>query len=209
MPSLLGGLRQHRLHEADALHAARRALRRLRRRVGQHGHAAPPHRLRLIGERDRGAGRARVALRVVRTVVADANMSIAVMRPSLRKPTLTRASEARARAADVVLVLARDAHHHRRVGLLREQRRNRHRDGARNLAAEAAAGVLADRARPCPASSPVQRATRRDRLHGALRRAVEIAACRSASRPSPSASRAADGRSTGSRTFRRGRGRPS
>ena len=30
------------------------------------------------------------------------------------------------------------------VGLLRQQRRNRHRDGARNLAAEAAAGVLAD-----------------------------------------------------------------
>ena len=40
---------------------------------------------------------------------------------------------------------------------------------------------------------PTQRATDGDRLHGALRRAVQVAACRSASRPSRCASRAADG----------------
>ena len=72
------------------------------------------------------------------------NRSTAVMRPSLSKPTFTRECSAGTRAADVVLVLAGDAHHHRRVRLLREQRRDRHRDVARDPAAEAAAGVLAD-----------------------------------------------------------------
>src|SRR6185312_891649 len=67
----LRGLREDRLHDADALRPARRALRRLWRRVGQHREAAPPHRLGLIRERHRRAGRTRIALRVVRTVVAD------------------------------------------------------------------------------------------------------------------------------------------
>src|SRR5204863_9515497 len=44
-------LGDHRLDDADALHAARLALRRLRRRVGDDRHAAPAHRLRLIRER--------------------------------------------------------------------------------------------------------------------------------------------------------------
>src|SRR4029079_17685072 len=46
----LRGLREDRLHDADALRPARRALRRLWRRVGQHREAAPPHRLGLIRE---------------------------------------------------------------------------------------------------------------------------------------------------------------
>ena len=40
-----------RLHQHDALHAARLTLRTARRRVGQHRDAAPPHRRRLIQQR--------------------------------------------------------------------------------------------------------------------------------------------------------------
>ena len=52
------------------------------------------------------------------------NMSSAVMRPSFAKPTFSRPCTAGPRAADVVLGLAIDPHHHRRVQLLRQQRRN-------------------------------------------------------------------------------------
>ena len=74
--------------------------------------------------------------------------------------------------ADVVLLLARDPHHHRQSELLRQQRRNRHRVRAGNLAAEAAAGVLAHdddlrRIDTDPAGH------RRHRLGDALRRAME------------------------------------
>jgi len=68
-----------------------RALRDFWRRVGEHRESAPPHRLGLIGQRDAGAGRARVALCVVRTVVAD---RIHVDREDLAvflKPILVRA----------------------------------------------------------------------------------------------------------------------
>ena len=99
-------------------------------------------------------------------------MSIAVMRPSLRKPIFTRARNARPRAADEVLVLARDAHHHRGVGFLREQRRNRHRDRAWNLAAEAAAEYSLMMWTLCRRDAGPAR-DRGDRLHGALRRPVE------------------------------------
>ena len=64
-------LDEDRLHDADALHAAGRALRGFRRRVGQHRQPAPAHRFRLVGQRHRRARRAPVALRVVRAVVAD------------------------------------------------------------------------------------------------------------------------------------------
>ena len=77
-------------------------------------------------------------------------------------------------AADEVLVLAGDAHHHRRVGLFREQRRNRHRDGARNLAAEAAARELGNHHDLVGRDAGPAR-KRRDRLHRALRRAVQVA----------------------------------
>jgi uncharacterized protein len=66
------------------------------------------------------------------------------MRPSLEKPTLRPAQDARPRAADEGLFLAADAHHHRGIGLLREQRRNDQRDAARDLAAESAARIFAD-----------------------------------------------------------------
>src|SRR5262249_18767545 len=45
-------LGEHRLHEGDALHAARLALRSTRRGVGHHRDAAPPHGLWLIEQRN-------------------------------------------------------------------------------------------------------------------------------------------------------------
>ena len=66
------------------------------------------------------------------------------MRPSLEKPTFIRPMHAGPRAADERLFLAADPHHHRRIGLLREQRGNNQRDACRDLAAEAAAGIFAD-----------------------------------------------------------------
>ena len=50
----------------------------------------------------------------------------------------------RARAADVALFLAADAHHHRRIRLLREQRGYRHRYRTRAFAPEPATSELAD-----------------------------------------------------------------
>ena len=72
------------------------------------------------------------------------NRSSARILPSFAKPARSAAGHVRARAADVALFLAADAHHHRRVRLLREQRRNGHRHGAAALAAESAAGVFAN-----------------------------------------------------------------
>src|SRR5262249_9530641 len=68
---LIGGLREHRLEETVTLHAARGALRHLRRGIGEYVHRAPPHGRRLIAERDRAASRGGVALRIVRTVFAE------------------------------------------------------------------------------------------------------------------------------------------
>jgi hypothetical protein len=82
------------------------------------------------------------------------------------------ARHVRAGMADVVLLLAADAHHDRRVGFLRQQGGDRHRHGAAALAAEAAARVLGDehdvgRVETHPARQRVERA------HRALRRPVQ------------------------------------
>ena len=87
--------------------------------------------------------------------------SSAVMRPSLAKPTLRAPGHVGARAADVAFLLAADAHHHRRVGLLREQRRDRHRDGA---------------ARPCCRSR--RRCTRRSARRPTGGMPTQCATCR-------------------------------
>ena len=71
MPSLRAALARIGSMMADPLHAARRALRAARRRVGQHRHAAPAHGLRLVQQRDDAARRGGIALLVVGTVVAD------------------------------------------------------------------------------------------------------------------------------------------
>ena len=88
-----------------------------------------------------------VALRVVGAVVADGEHVQGRDPPLLGEADFHAALKA-GRAPDVVFLLAADAHHDRGVGLLRQQRRDDHRDAAGDLAAEAAARVFADEARP-------------------------------------------------------------
>ena len=68
---LARGLREDRLDQPMPCMPPGARCERLRRRVGQHRQTAPPHRLRLIRERDVVPAERAVALRVVRTVVAD------------------------------------------------------------------------------------------------------------------------------------------
>ena len=137
-------LGQDRLHDDDALHAAGRALRTARRSIGQHGHAAPAHRRRLIQQRDDTSRSVGVAIGVVGAVVGDDEHVQRGDPAVLGKADLHPALEAGPRAADEMFFLAADAHHHRGIGLLRQQRRNDREDVARDLAAESAAGVFAD-----------------------------------------------------------------
>ena len=134
----------HRLHQHVRLRAARLTLRAARRRVRQHRDAAEAHRLRLIRQRRDDAGVVAVALALERTVVADRAHVERGDAAVLGEADLHPAAHARTAAADVVLFLAADAHHHRRIRLLRQQHRNDQRDGAGDLAAEPATGVLAD-----------------------------------------------------------------
>jgi hypothetical protein len=71
MPSLRAALAMIGAISALPWQSSRRALRAARRGVGQHGEHAPPHRHRLITQRDVIAGRPRVADDVVRAVVDD------------------------------------------------------------------------------------------------------------------------------------------
>ena len=57
---------------------------------------------------------------------------------------LHAALDAGARAADEVFLFAADAHHHRGIEFFGQQRGNDHGEAAGDLAAESAAGVLAD-----------------------------------------------------------------
>ena len=143
-PELLGGLRDHAFADAVGLHRPRRSLLRARRRVRQHVDRAPPHRRRLIDQRRGVAGRSMIAHRSVGTAVLHDEEIEREDLAVLRKAGAQAAGHVGAGAADVAFFLAADAHHHRRVRLLREQRRNGHRHRAAALAAESAAGVLAD-----------------------------------------------------------------
>src|SRR5256712_5033797 len=105
-------LGENRFDQHDALHAAGLTLRAPRRRVGEHRHTAPPHRLRLIQEGHHAAGHARIADWLVRTVLVDhehvERRDAAVFGESDFQPAV----HPRTPAADVVLGLAIDAHHH-------------------------------------------------------------------------------------------------
>src|SRR5207245_9590967 len=57
---------------------------------------------------------------------------------------LPAALEAPAPAADEILFLAADPHHHRHSSLLREKTRNNQRDGACDLAAKSPSRIFAD-----------------------------------------------------------------
>ena len=172
-PELLGGLRDHAFADAVGLHRSRRSLLRARRRVRQHVDRAPAHRRRLIDQRRRVAGRSVIAHRPVRTAVLDDEEIEREDLAVLRKAGADAAGHVGARAADVAFFLAADAHHHRRVGLLREQRGNRHRHGAAALAAESAAGVLADQDDVFRLDADPSR-DRINRAHDALGGAVQV-----------------------------------
>ena len=62
----------------------------------------------------------RIALRIVRTVVADDEHVDGGDPAFLREADFHAAMQAGARAADVMLFLAADAHHHRCADLLRK-----------------------------------------------------------------------------------------
>src|SRR6185437_5111602 len=68
---LAGRLGQNRLHHHDALEAARLALRNARRGIRDHADAAHAHGRRLIHQRSDASGGHAIALRVIRSVVAD------------------------------------------------------------------------------------------------------------------------------------------
>src|SRR5215469_7592111 len=105
-------LGKDRLHDDDTLHAARRALRPARRSIRKHRHPAPAHRLRLIEQRNDCSGGIRVADSVIRTVVADRVHVEGSDASVFRKANFHAALESRPRAADEMLFLAADAHHH-------------------------------------------------------------------------------------------------
>ena len=124
-----------------------------------------------------------VAHLIVRAVVADHEHIERGDPAFLGEADLHPAVEAGTRAADVVLFLAADAHHDRRVRLLRQQRGNDQRDSAGDLAAESAAGVFADEDDVVGIDAQPAR-DRRNGLRGALRAACARRLCRSASTPS-------------------------
>src|SRR5579862_3547594 len=143
-PELARRLGNHRLHDDVRLRAARLALRTARRRVGENRNATEAHRLRRIRERRDDAGVVAVALALERAVVADREHvergDAAVLGEAYFHPR----AHARTGAADIVFLLAADAHHHRRIRLLCQEHRDDQGNRASDLAAEAAAGVLAD-----------------------------------------------------------------
>ena len=85
-----------------------------------------------------------IVLRVVGTVVGDHEHIEGRDPPFLGEADFHAALETGPRASDEMFLFAADAHHHRSIGFFREQRRNNRENIAGRLAAETAAGVLAD-----------------------------------------------------------------
>ena len=170
---LLGRLGDDRLHDAVGLHRPGRPLLLPGRCVGDHGDAPPAHRDRLPDERCGVAGRPMVAHRAVRTVVFD-DEEVERGDASVLPESDPRAPHhAGSCAADVVLFLAADAHHHRRIRLPGQQRWNRHRHRPGPFAAEAAADVFADD-HDVPGIHADPRGERIDCPNEALGRAVQV-----------------------------------
>ena len=141
---LLGGLGDHALDDSVRLHGARRTLLGPRRGVGQDVDRAPAHGRRLVDQRRGITGRSVIAHRAIRPVVLDDEEIQGEDAAIFRKADSGAAGHVGARAPDVAFFFTADAHHHRRVGLLRQQRGNRHRHRAAALAAKAAARVFGD-----------------------------------------------------------------
>src|SRR6202040_325824 len=105
---------------------------------------APAHGLGLVHERDHTAGIGSIALRIVRAVIHHDKHVDGGDLAFLREADLHAPVEAGTGPADVMLFFAADPHHHRRADLLRHDRRDNGRNGAGDLAPEAAAGIFAD-----------------------------------------------------------------
>jgi hypothetical protein len=141
---LLRSLGDDRLHDAVGLHRTWRSLLRPGRSVGQDVDRSPAHRAWLIDQRRRVAAGTMVAHRTIRARVLHQEQIERRDLAVLGESHSGAAGHIRARAADVALFLPADAHHHRRIRLLREHGGNCHRHGACALAAETAAGVFAN-----------------------------------------------------------------
>ena len=124
MPSLRAAFVDDRFHQHDALHAARLALRAARRRVGDRGDAAPPHRFGLKHQRREAAGRVAVAAGAVRPAFDHREHVDRGDAAFFGETHLHAAVQRGTRAADRMLFFTADAHQHRRARLLGKQRGN-------------------------------------------------------------------------------------
>ncbi len=171
---LAGRLVHQGLEDAGDLILTGAALRRARRRVGVDRYAAPAHRLGLVDDRERIGGVAKIPESVVCAAVLD-DVHVGREQPAVgAEAELHAPLEAVARTADVVLLRAADAHHHRLAQFPGQQRRDRHARIRRALGAEAAAAELGDVVELIGLDADVLGELRQDeRL--ALRRAVDEA----------------------------------
>src|SRR4029453_17128273 len=85
-----------------------------------------------------------ITLTLERTVVAHREHVERGDVTVLREADLHPASYSGTAAADEMLFLAADSHHHRGIRLLRKQHGDEQRNGAGDFAAESSTGVLAD-----------------------------------------------------------------
>ena len=143
-PELARRFRDDRFDDDNPLQAAGRALRTPWRCIRQHRHPAPAHGLRLIQQRHHAAGCRGIALCVVGTVIGDHEHVEGRDPPLSGEADFHSALKTGPRASDESLLLAADAHHHRGVGLFRQERRDNHRDATGYLAAESAACIFAN-----------------------------------------------------------------
>jgi len=112
------GLGQDGLDDGDSLHAAGCALRAARRGIGHHRDSALAHGQRLIQQRNNTGRGCAVALRVVGAAVAYREHVDCQNSAVFAKTDLQAAFNTGTRAANAVLFLAADTHHHRGIELL-------------------------------------------------------------------------------------------
>src|SRR5439155_22579602 len=142
---LLRGLREHGLDNPVALHRSRRPLLHFRESVREDTHTAPAHRQRLIHQRSRVAGAGIIIPASVRTVVLHNEQVHGRDAAVLAESDFDPARHIRPDAADIVLLLPADPHHHRRIHFLGQYSGDGHRYGSPTLTTETAAGVLRDK----------------------------------------------------------------
>src|SRR6266568_8813346 len=126
-PEFARRFRDDRLHNNDALQSSRCALCTPRRGIRQNSDTAPAHGFWLVEERHDTAGCGDIAICVVGTVVRDDEHVERDDPPVLGKADFHPPQQTGPGAADESLLLPADPHHHRRIRLLRYERRNNQR----------------------------------------------------------------------------------